>query len=303
MIHYKNNSEAFEELLGYVKHNILNQQSLVLGSDTGSEIIKAVGKIFPDSIHLYCTRHVRQSIERKLIKTQVSLENRQKLLELIFDLPESIIQATTDDEFESRLTELDELWDEITSGGELSQDDRFNFHEWFVEYQGESFQQHMIAAVRTKAGYVNRDDTPRLFYNNDNEGINYALKNETNWDFRPLSDIIDLIEKVVTSQTNETIRALYESGEFQLISPFTRFVHDTHIWSNKSVKERADVVKQYYAFSPPQRYVSPDFNIPLTAGRKPGKRNRRGTTRSTRTAATLTARSKNRGAKSSRKLK
>ncbi|CAF1682932.1 unnamed protein product, partial [Didymodactylos carnosus] len=88
---------------------------------------------------------------------QVSLENRQKLLELIFDLPESIIQATTDDEFESRLTELDELWDGIRSGGELSQDDRFNFHEWFVEYQGKSFQQPVIAAVIAPQRYVSPD--------------------------------------------------------------------------------------------------------------------------------------------------
>ncbi|CAF1254728.1 unnamed protein product [Didymodactylos carnosus] len=79
------------------------QYPLIIGSDTTSEITKAVSKVFPPTTHLFCTRHVRQNIERQLTKTRVHQDDRQKLLEAVFDVPDSLIKSDSTEEFEDRL--------------------------------------------------------------------------------------------------------------------------------------------------------------------------------------------------------
>ncbi|CAF0777937.1 unnamed protein product [Didymodactylos carnosus] len=125
---------------------------------------------------------------------------------------------------------------------------------------------------------MNQDGTAKLFYNNDNEAINHMLKNGSNWERRPLSDVLDLIDRSLTAQKNETIRSLYGGGELQLISPFVP------IWSSKSQSERAQIIRDYYAYQLPIRQPTTDFNIPATAERKPGKKSIRETTSTIRSS-------------------
>ncbi|CAF1538561.1 unnamed protein product [Didymodactylos carnosus] len=42
MIHYGNKSECYEQLLNYIKEQMNGQYPLIIGSDTASEITKAV---------------------------------------------------------------------------------------------------------------------------------------------------------------------------------------------------------------------------------------------------------------------
>ncbi len=84
------------------------------------------------------------------------------------------------------------------------------------------FRNHLIVAVRIPINYVDKNGSSHLFFNNDNEAMNHVLKNETNWERRSLSKIIDIIGKVITTQRNQSIRALYNAFELELVPPYTR---------------------------------------------------------------------------------
>lgn len=118
IIHYRDDAQSYEELLDYVRRELNNYDAPVIGSDGAKAIKKAVDTVFPNSTHLYCTRHVRQNIERQLMKCHTTLDERRTLLELIFDSSESLIQSETEEEFEDRLNELNECWRTIQARDE-----------------------------------------------------------------------------------------------------------------------------------------------------------------------------------------
>ena len=82
MIHYRNDSNSYVELLDYL-HRELRTSGLVIGSDDVLAIESAVESVFPDSVHL-CVRHVRNNIERYLMKIQISKEERRIMLEYLY---------------------------------------------------------------------------------------------------------------------------------------------------------------------------------------------------------------------------
>ncbi|CAF1023369.1 unnamed protein product, partial [Didymodactylos carnosus] len=142
----------------------------------------------------------------------IALERRQQVLSTVFDEPESIIESETNEIFDERLSEMKPKWDEILP----------SFSVWFDRYQSKTFRNHMISSVRLQAGHMSSGH-PRLFYNNDCEAtLNHALKNETNWNQRPLTDIVDLIGKAAIAQKNEIIRSFYGLGDFELVGSYAR---------------------------------------------------------------------------------
>ena len=222
IIHYRTDSHSYEELLDYLRRELQPSNSLIIGSDGAPAIKSAVASVFPDSIQLFCTRHVKNNIERELIKLQISKDERREVLEYLFDSPESLIQSETEDEFDQRLDGLRDVWYRIIDRNEQRFSDPNDFLTWFNRYQSQTFRNHLIASVRIQVGYVDRHDKPILFYNNDIEALNHVLKHDANWEVQSLSSIIDIIERQITMQKNETVRALYEAGEFEIVAPYTR---------------------------------------------------------------------------------
>ena len=196
----------------------------IVGSDGAKSILKAISTVFPNSTHLFCTRHVRKNIERHLIKSHATLEQRRTLLQFLFDSSESLVQSTTDEEFEERLDILRDISEGIGSEDNSGETPSRNFFDWFQRYQSSAFQNHMLAAVRLSINYVDMHGVPRLYHNNDVEAMNHVLKVATNWEIKSLSDVIDIIDKVIITQKSDSIRSLYDAGEWELISPYTKLV-------------------------------------------------------------------------------
>ena len=74
MIHYREDSHSYQELLNFIRVE-LNQSVLkVLGSDDAKAIVSAISSVFPNTTHLFCTRHVRKNIERRLIKSHATTD-------------------------------------------------------------------------------------------------------------------------------------------------------------------------------------------------------------------------------------
>ena len=179
MIHYRNDAESYQELLDYVRRE-LNCSPIIIGSDGEKAIQTAVDVVFPESTHLYCTRHVHSNIERRLVKCRATQDERRILLDLIFDSSESLIQSETEEEFLERLSELNEQWRTIHDRNTARYIGVADFFQWYSQYQINNFRQHLIAAARIPVNFFDRNGPPRLFYNNDVESMNHARKNQTN---------------------------------------------------------------------------------------------------------------------------
>ena len=221
MIHYRDDAMSYQELLDYTRRELNNCSTLVVGCDGAKAIKKAVDSVFQDSTHLYCTRHVRGNIERQLMKCCTTLDEIRSLLELMFDSSESLIQSETEEEFQDRLNELSEYWKTIQRRDEIRFNDATDFSQWFNQYQTDIFRNHLITTIRIPINFLDRNGSPCLFYNNDIESLNHALKNQTNWELRPLSEVIDILGNLIMAQENESIRALYDSGQLELPPPYT----------------------------------------------------------------------------------
>ncbi|CAF4263706.1 unnamed protein product, partial [Rotaria magnacalcarata] len=200
MIHYRDDAQSYQELLDYVRRELNNCSTLVIESDGAKAIKKAVSSVFPDSTHLYCTRHVRQNIERQLMKYRTTLDERRGLLELMFDSSESLIQSEIEEEFQDRLNELSEYWRTIQTRDETRFTGATDFFQWFNQYQTDIFRNHLIAAIRIPINFLDRNGSSQLFYNNDIESMNNAFKNQTNWELKSLSEIIDILGKLIITQ-------------------------------------------------------------------------------------------------------
>ena len=222
MIHYRDDAQSYQELLDYVRRELNSHDTLVIGSDGAKAIKKAVDSVFPNSPHLYCTQHVRQNIERELMKCRTTLDERRGILELVFDSSESLIQSETEEEFQDRLNELSECWRTLQTRDETRFNGTTDFFRWFDRYETNIFRNHSIPAIRIPINFVDRNGSPRLFYNNDIESMNHAFKNQANWELRSLPEIIDIISKLIVAQKNESVRALYDSGELELLPPYSR---------------------------------------------------------------------------------
>ena len=58
----------------------------------------------------------------------------------------------------------------------------------------------MLASVRLSLNYVDMSGNQRLYYNNDVEAMDHVLKAAANWEVKSLSDVIDIIDRVIMTQ-------------------------------------------------------------------------------------------------------
>jgi transposase-like protein len=72
MIHYQCDANSYRELLDFLKRGIGESFQLTIGSDGAKGIETAVKEVFPNSVHLYCARHVRKKCREAFIKNTTS---------------------------------------------------------------------------------------------------------------------------------------------------------------------------------------------------------------------------------------
>ena len=222
MIHYRENSLSYQELLEFLRHEMHESVPKAFGSDGAKSIVNAIPFVFPSSVQLVCTRHVRKNIERYLIKSRATIDQRRRLLQFIFDSPEALVQSNTEEEFEERMDILGEISEGVRNEDDHDENSSKNFFNSFERYQSNVFRQHMLASVRLSLNYVDMSGNLRLYYNNDAEAMNHVLKVAANWEVKSLSDVIDIIDRVIMTQKNDLIRSLYDTGDWELVPPYTR---------------------------------------------------------------------------------
>ena len=140
----------------------------------------------------------------------------------MFDSPESLVQSESEEEFEQRIDILRELSHGIGNEDNVGEEPSRNFFDWFERYQMNNFRQHLVASIRMSINYLDANGNPRLYYNNDVEAMNHVLKIATNWEIKSLSDVIDIVDRAITTQKNDLFRSLFDGGDWELVPPYTR---------------------------------------------------------------------------------
>ena len=143
-------------------------------------------------------------------------------MQFIFDSPEALVQSKTEEEFEERMDILREISKGVRNEDNHDENSWNNFFNWFERYQSNVFRQHISGSVRLSLNYVDMSGNPRLYYSNDVEARNHVLKVAANWEVESLSDVIDIIDRVIMTQKNDLIRSLYDTGDWELVPPYTR---------------------------------------------------------------------------------
>ena len=141
----------------------------------------------------------------------------------MFNSPESLIQTDTELQYDERLNNSRDVYSRIRAlSPNQGQSTMANFYTWFLRYQNDNFRNHLIAEVRIRASYVDYHGAAIFFYRNDVESMNHVLKNATSWELLSVSEVINILHKLVISQKSESIRELYDAGEFELVHPYNR---------------------------------------------------------------------------------
>ena len=131
MIHYRENSLSYQELLEFLRHVMNESVPKAFGSDGAKSIVNAVSFVFPSSAQLVCTRHVLKNIERYLIKSRTTIDQRRRLLQSIFDSPEALSQSKTEEEFKECIDILREISEGVRNEDNHDENSSDIFFNWF----------------------------------------------------------------------------------------------------------------------------------------------------------------------------
>ena len=80
-------------------------------SDGAKSIVNTISSMFPNSVEPVCTRHERKTIEHYLINSRVTIGQRRRLLQFIFDFLEALVQPKAEEEFEIRIHILRDIFE------------------------------------------------------------------------------------------------------------------------------------------------------------------------------------------------
>ena len=126
---------------------------------------------------------------------------------------EGLVDTNSEDEFDSKLQSLEEIWANFEDLRAKKSNNRITFYAWFCKYHAEEIKSTMIRSVREAAGL---GDPPSEFCTNDSEAINSALKQflafkKSDW---PIFN--EKMRKFVSSQEEEVCKSIIGLGQYSL---------------------------------------------------------------------------------------
>ena len=126
----------------------------------------------------------------------------------------------------------------------------------------------------------------KLWTNNNAESINNRLKEVVDWKQHSLPDLTDKIKTVSNIQFNNLRRAMYDRGDYIIISNMSTYIIDEDIWFQKTPEEKTDRFVKFLNAKIPAENSSYIFassvnlnckrprNNDVNVGKKPGQRKR-----------------------------
>ena len=166
MVHTDEKQETFHYFASTMrKVNSDIENILFVGSDRQRSIENGLAPQLPIAHFLVCKKHVEDNIKMKMAALGIQ-DKANYLIEIFGDrTSRGLIDSESREEFESRLLQLEDVWENRPTGDE--------FYTNFVAHIAEDMKCKMILPIRRAAGLGDK-----FFYNNSTESINSSLKRE-----------------------------------------------------------------------------------------------------------------------------
>ena len=134
--HFRKNRKAFRRFAAelVVQNPILSQLPLI-GHDLDKAQMLGFRDIFTSSSSAWCTQHIKGRDAEQLRVLGTKMHDSSRILSDIYGTQSDILlqnglaDAYDDDDFNTKLTSLEEIWNSISPG----------FHKWFVKNRSQMF--------------------------------------------------------------------------------------------------------------------------------------------------------------------
>lgn len=166
-------------------------------------MVSAIRAHFPNSTHLYCTRHIVQNALLKLTNDAFNKRERDIIMDKLFS--EKGLLFASDEICFNDMTEDFETFCQSAS-------------PLFLRYYTRTLKQLLYNKVTDASQQDHFDWT-----NNNSESVNHVLKLACGWKKTPIVDFIFITRGLVVGAYRDLKRALVSTGEFRLAESHARF--------------------------------------------------------------------------------
>ena len=266
-LHWEGSFLSYHTFLSHVKARLsekLKGIDIRIGSDDESGLTKAIDDVFPGITRLLCTKHIKDNISEHL-KNKIGINDKDRncLLSVIFG-SNGLVNASDSFEFNY-------LADDLCS----------NF-PYFENYFNTRLRQRLEDHVLQPKIQLKHE---RLWTNNNCESINHVFKKAIEWKPQPIPELTVKLMNVVRVQLSDLKRALYGTGNYELIGRYKKYYVSQQSWFSKTQEQQDNLFKKLINDnmlpSPTVKSSCADFEVPRCQrlARKPHQNKRPRTVR------------------------
>ena len=199
-LHWDGTYHTYQRFLSHLQGQLhdIDPAKIIFGTDGEKAIMNAIDSCFPASIHILCTRHLKENLRYNLQNCMTNPEV-EEILNSIFSRSTGLLTIESDLAYK-------EIEREIREKHSLPYLDAF-----LLKVQQEIFE----AMKKTYFGI------PKLWTNNNNESYNNVIKLQTDWKIMKLPALIDLLHDLDTckNQTSNIRDSLHSRCDFTIKGP------------------------------------------------------------------------------------
>ena len=240
-IHWNSTYESYATFLFSIKkklaesnisHFRVHPQYLRMGSDQEKSFFKASRVCFGDVLHVSCTRHLQEDLQRYLTdKLGFPQKTREKIVHQMMHLR----TAKNLDEFTSTTALLAAKFKH-----------RYPPLIKYFDYWTSILKRYVV--IPCLEGNISRD-----YKTNCSESLNALLRLKTRWRSKKLQDLLKILQDLEAGQRAMIRRALYDPSEYVLAPEVAHLQVPPARWARWSESKRQKHEEKFYAYGMPQQ--------------------------------------------------
>ena len=203
-------------------------ESIEFGTDDEKALTKAIDNVFPSSVRVLCTKHLKDNVKHYL-QNRVGMEQpiRESVMDKIFGT-DGITDANCTIDFESKSNEL-----------KMSLEEKYSkFNSYFEKNLKTRLKEYVFDPCR-------QDNGKRNWTNNNAESLNNILKLAVDWKPQCTKELIEKIHSVTELHFLDYRSALHDSGNYRLARKEYAYNVNDALWRCKSDDEKEELFMNF----------------------------------------------------------
>lgn len=254
-MHRKSDFQTFNVFFSDIASHFTDEEieKMVIGSDDETALRKSIKRCFPGSTQIVCTRHLKNNVKDYLSKKiGVNDSDKKQIAKSIFG-ENGLTDANSTVIFDHRLIDVNEMLTEKAN----------DFKKYMENRLTPMIRNHVNLPTRLKM--MDKD-----WSNNNAESMNNILKIGTNHKVEDMSDLIEIIYRLVKSMYKDIEKAFVSLGNYRLKPSFEQYKISVDAWCNKGEPERKKILQRFYRDKGRNNKYVTSTNGQLTVPQTPG---------------------------------